>query len=221
MFKVTTRIYFIQITLLFLATIVNIFFGLNGNIVYYIWSVWVCSNLIILLFRLPLNKQCLFTFMVNILLILTIGGLVGNFFVGFLDYIYYYEVNTGESPKSSGNINSGCGDNGNNNPQPAKDGLVVKNPDSHDSKYKGKGLPQSTSANSINSNISYTSTDIAIQTNLEKQNFRNVVNTDVDKATDLYNQKADELTKAKAELAKIKKSDKISVGFKLEEEKPF
>lgn len=76
LFKVTTRLFFIQITLLFVAIIVNIFFGLNGIIVYYFWSVWVCSNLIILLLRLPLNKRCLFTFMVNILFILIIGGLV-------------------------------------------------------------------------------------------------------------------------------------------------
>nr|YP_009945040.1 hypothetical protein [Monilinia laxa]QOE17404.1 hypothetical protein [Monilinia laxa] len=149
--------------------------------------------------------------MVNILFILIIGGLVAEFLAAFLDYTHYYTVNTGESSKSAANINSsGYGDNGNNDPQPPKDdGLVVKTPYSHDSKDKGKGLPQSTSANSINSNVSYTSTDIAIQTTLDKQNFRNVVNTDVYKAIYLYNEKANSLAKAKAELAKYKKSDKI------------
>lgn len=161
--------------------------------------------------------------MVNILFILVIGGLIGEFLGAFRDYTDYYTMNTGESSKSPANINnSGLGGNGNNDPQPPKDdGLVVKNPDSHNSKDKGKGLPQSTSANSINSNVSYTSTDIAIQTDLDKQNFRNVVNSDIHKAIDLYDEKANELAIAKAELAKYKNRHKISVGLKIEGGKPF
>lgn len=218
LFQITFRIFLIQISLLFIATIL-IFYGLNGIIIYYFWSIYVCSYITILLIRLPLNYKNILTIIVYILLILTIGGLVGcllNEFVGYINYV----VNTGDAPKASSNINSGSSDGG-NNPQPPKDGsVVIKNPDSSD-KGKGKGLPESTSTNSINSNVSYSSTDIALQTKLDKQNFLNAVKSDVDKATDLYNQKADELAKAKVELAKFKKSANVSVGFTIVEDKPF
>jgi hypothetical protein len=44
---------------------------------------------------------------------------------------------------------------------------------------------------------------------LDKQNFSNVVNKDTAKASELYNKKADELVKAKSELAKYKKVNKF------------
>ena len=86
--------------------------------------------------------------------------------------------------------------------------IVAKNPVSDIMEMgKFKGIPQSTSANSISSAVSFT--DLALVVQLDKQNFSNVVNRDTAKATELYNKKADELAKAKSELAKYKKVNKF------------
>lgn len=168
----------------------------------------------------------MYTFITKLLLILTISVLVSNL-------IDYYLVNGNlESLYSNTNVKSDNGTSnnssqpsqsgtGHNNPQPPKDGLVVtKNPDDHDS-VKSKGIPQSTSNNSISSEVSYTSTDLALAAELDKQNFSNVVKQDTAKATDLFNQQADELAKVKSELAKLKKSERLTFGLKIIEERPF
>jgi hypothetical protein len=55
MLKITIRIVFIQLSLLFFATTVKIFFGLDGTIVYYIWSCLVTFYILMLLLHLPWN----------------------------------------------------------------------------------------------------------------------------------------------------------------------
>ena len=100
----------------------------------------------------------------------------------------------------------------------APEGIAKNSPKS---KSEFKSFPTSTSNNSISSSVSYTSADLALAADLDKKNFSNVVDNDTIKATELYNKKVDELTKAKAELAKYKKTDKIDIGLKIEEDKPF
>lgn len=221
LFKLIIIIVLIQLGLLFLATVVNMLFNLKG-IVYYMWSCWVFYHISFTFFHLPLNTNNIFSFISYRLLILSISGLIGYFIDWFVVCnVLHYQVNVGEVPNSSNNI-SGSGGEGGNNPQPPKDKLVVKNPDSHDSdKNKAKGIPQSTSVNSMNSEVSYTSGDLATAAQMDKQNFRNIVNNDTAKATDMYNEKADDLAKAKSELAKYKRTDRLLVGLKIEEEKPF
>lgn len=48
-----------------------------------------------------------------------------------------------------------------------------------------------------------------------------MVDHDTTKATELYNKKADELAKAKIELAKYKQSEKVTLSLEIVEEKPF
>lgn len=72
----------------------------------------------------------------------------------------------------STNLNTGS-NGGGGDPQPPKNNLVVvENPHSEDiADKKGKGIPQSTSNNSITSAVSYTSEDINLAAELDKKNF--------------------------------------------------
>jgi hypothetical protein len=116
----------------------------------------------------------------------------------------HYQVNVNETPNYSNNTNISSGGGVDSNPEPPNENsIVAKNPDSDKTeKDKFRCIPQSTSANSISSAVSYTSTDLALAAELDKQNFRNVVNSDTAKATELYHQKVDELVKAKSIEAK-------------------
>lgn len=98
--KLTSRLLLIQLSLSSIANIIEDIFNLNGDIVYYLWSYLVIFFILVLLLRLPLNKNNIFQFITSILLILIIGGLVGNCIDCFIVHKEcYYTVNMGKSLK--------------------------------------------------------------------------------------------------------------------------
>lgn len=75
--------------------------------------------------------------------------------------------------------------------------------------------------NSFTSETSYTESDLTTAAKADKQNFSNVVKTDITQATKLYNEKVDELAKTKSDILKYKKTVKIDVILENQEGEPF
>jgi hypothetical protein len=67
---------FYTIKLIIFCNYSKIFFGLDSTIVYYIWSCLVTFYILILLLGLPWNIESIFSFIISILLILTIGKIL-------------------------------------------------------------------------------------------------------------------------------------------------
>ena len=212
-------------------------FSIDGVIVYYIWTSYIILYICKLLLHLPFTSKAIFSFITNIVFILLIGGVISyclDFLIVNKECHYQVDMNETSTPSSNTNLKDTGGNN--NNPEPPKDEIFKgKNHNNSDEtedgdRYKDKDIPKSVSTNSItksvstnsiNSDISYNSDDIALAAKLDKKNFENVISSDVNKAKELYDQKADELAKIKTELAKFKKSSKVTVGLKIVEEEPF
>ena len=221
--KTIKSVTIIQIILLFL-------FYLGIKDIYFIWLCIVIILTVKKFIYLPININNVSSFLSYLAIALAIGSL-GAFCLDSVlaDYNIGYQLNAGNSQHGTSNESGGGGSSGANSdgggrPPKGNSDLTVyhlqdktvnkeSNSESH--------LPQSTSLNSITSDTSYTESDLATAAKADKQNFSNVVKTDTTQASKLYNDKVDELAKAKSELLKYKKSGKIEVGLKVVEEDPF
>ena len=215
------RVTIIQIILFFL-------FSLGIKDIYFIWLSLVIILTVKKFIYLPININNVSSFLSCLAIALAIASLGAFCLESVLaDYNIKYILKAGNSQHGTSNDsggNSGGNSDGGGLPPKGNSDLTVyhaqdktvnkeSNSESH--------LPQSTSLNSITSETSYTESDLATAAKVDKQNFSNVVKTDTTQASNLYNEKVDELAKAKSELLKYKKSGKIEVGIKVVEEDPF
>lgn len=117
---------------------------------------------------------------------LAIGSLVGFGLDSLLSYYDLdYQLNAGD-PNS--NPNKSSIDNfkyGGGKPPKNDSNLSVYHPQKDET--ESGGLPQSTSMNSIKSDVSYSEQDSHEAAKADKQNFSNVVNNNHSEATKLYN----------------------------------
>lgn len=100
--KLFKKIVFIQLSLLIFSISIDVFFDLNGAIIYLAWSIYVCYAFFKLLIHLPWNMQSLMLLLLTLPFIMLIGALIDSVISHCTNDIF--SLNT--KPSQDNNIHS-------------------------------------------------------------------------------------------------------------------